>query len=394
MFHVEDANPFNIRRSYCLAKNVACSRITLGMTITNRVALPTVELLQIGDHSVDQTQKLIYLPGLDGSGNYSYSTLGTLENQYNCWKINILPSDRSKFLELALLVRDYIKKINGGKPITIVGESFGGLLAAYIASRYPQLVSKLILVNPATSFDRTSWKPTAPLLASTGPLFPYIGMATIVATVLDKDQITGLGKNIITRASSNISEIGNLINVVADELRPITQLPNVLPKETLTWRIKEWLDVGNFVVKGSLSKIIAPTLLLIGEDDKMLPSKSEGRRLQNLLNHVPFIRVRNCGNRGHALLDPTFPLMKEIDEFDNKYLKFKTGDLKVELPSADDMQQINKRLGPLINASSTVFFSTGEDGAVIPGIGNVPTGLNGRPVLLVGNHQLLGMESI
>jgi hypothetical protein len=39
-----------------------------------------------------------------------------------------------------------------------------------------------------------------------------------------------------------------------------------------------------------------------------------------------------------------------------------------------------------------MLCSVGNDGKVVEGINNVPTGREGRPVLLVGNHQLLGLD--
>jgi len=45
---------------------------------------------------------------------------------------------------------------------------------------------------------------------------------------------------------------------------------------------------------------------------------------------------------------------------------------------------------PLWGLTSPVFFSRDDGGKIVRGLQSVPTGVQGRPVLLVGNHQLLG----
>lgn len=47
--------------------------------------------------------------------------------------------------------------------------------------------------------------------------------------------------------------------------------------------------------------------------------------------------------------------------------------------------------GAFINALSPVFLTRGPGGQLVRGLQDVPTGTEGRPVLLVGNHQLYGV---
>lgn len=60
-------------------------------------------------------------------------------------------------------------------------------------------------------------------------------------------------------------------------------------------------------------------------------------------------------------------------------------------PSEEEIAQIDNLVEPLVALLSPVFLSK-EKGSnrLVRGLGPVPTGLQGRPVLLVGNHQLLG----
>lgn len=56
-----------------------------------------------------------------------------------------------------------------GLQVTIVAESFGGCLALRLAVSAPQLIARLILVNPATSFAR-SYARIPSLIAATNLL--------------------------------------------------------------------------------------------------------------------------------------------------------------------------------------------------------------------------------
>ena len=66
------------------------------------------------------------------------------------------------------------------RPVYLLGESFGGVLALAVAHERPDLADRLVLVNPATSFPRSVW----PVL---GPLLPS------VPTVRHRDSVGGCG---------------------------------------------------------------------------------------------------------------------------------------------------------------------------------------------------------
>ena len=61
----------------------------------------------------------------------------------------------------------------------------------------------------------------------------------------------------------------------------------------------------------------------------------------------------------------------------------------VELPTKKDLKEVEKQFGFLFDSTSPIFLSK-SNGIISRGIKSVPTGLEGRPVLLVGNHQLYG----
>jgi hypothetical protein len=75
----------------------------------------------------------------------------------------------------------------GGRPVYLLGESFGGILALALAPRLGDLVDRLVLVNPATSFSDSPWPLAGPLLTRIDPglyrLLPF-ALAPLLANPL------------------------------------------------------------------------------------------------------------------------------------------------------------------------------------------------------------------
>ena len=62
----------------------------------------------------------------------------------------------------------------------------------------------------------------------------------------------------------------------------------------------------------------------------------------------------------------------------------------IPYPSKEDLAFADRFVDPLWGLTSPCFFSRDDGGKIVRGLQSVPTGVQGRPVLLVGNHQLLG----
>jgi len=218
---------------------------------------------------------LLFLPGLDGQGSYSSQTFVNVSKNFDIYRLQIDPMDRSTFKDVADRVIEHLASYT--EPVVLMGESFGGLLASYIASRNTAkpLISKLILVNPATSFDRTLWASIGPLIASTGPAFPLVGISTLLATVVEPRQIQTIGQSIMDRIKTS-EDLVRELNVLLEASQSMTRL---LSPENLTWRLAEWLDKGSFLMKDRYGFIETPTLLIVGSTDRLLPSGTEGKRL-------------------------------------------------------------------------------------------------------------------
>ena len=126
----------------------------------------------------------LFLPGLDGYGISAASfQFNDLSKTFELWRMSVRGDDRTFFHDLVQQPVQFIKDIvrSTDRPVYVIGESFGGMLAATVALQILQQsgsekndretknpIEGMILVNPATSFENSSWNVLAPILTSIG----------------------------------------------------------------------------------------------------------------------------------------------------------------------------------------------------------------------------------
>ena len=374
----------------------ATTTATTTSTIENDIGTATTSIRQGSITFYQETQSvgkppLLYLPGLDGKGAYSSTSLQNLTNHFDVWRLNIDSNDRSRFIDIAIKCRDFIKTFKQA-PV-LVGESFGGLLACYVSIiTVTNKPTQLVIVNPATSFERTSWSTVGPFIANTGEAFPLVGAATLLATAVEVEQFQRLGKPIMDRINSTESALLELNNMFAMS----KLITDMLPPETLNWRLSKWLATGSSLMSEKYSAITSPTLVIVGQNDRLLPSQSEGRRLQKVINSTT-VEVLEFQDTGHAILDGSLDLASILLN-SRTFQPAKAPTVEVAYPSDEEIASAEKQIGPFLKGFSPIFLSREAKSTelgkssqvVVRGLSSVPTGLSGRPVLFVGNHQLYG----
>lgn len=402
-----------------------------------------------GDSHTPKKSIMLFLPGLDGQGSYSQNTLLSLTDDYDVYRLEIKGNDRSTFREVSDFVIESIRKLEEEHPdveeIVLAGESFGGLVASFVSARMQNDLMKLLLINPATSYKQTVWPTIGPLLTQAPEsLFPFLGIGVLMTLAVEPSQITEIGQQIVNRINSTDDALREL-QTLTDSAGTIL---DILPQDTLDWRLREWLGKGIFLMEDRYDQINNPTLLLIGRNDRLLPSSLEGTRLRELLTGVspaatgskrggPEVMEVVAG--GHALLDGSLDLsevLRKSDTFQRAHStplsspqqeqhaqpeaqaqaqtqtkekndsSFLDGDLRVPYPTKADMQDVEERFGGILRSVSPVFLSLDprgsnprlvkygiKRGTVQKGLRSVPVSKEvGRPVLLVGNHQLYGAD--
>jgi pimeloyl-ACP methyl ester carboxylesterase len=104
---------------------------------------------------------LLYLPGAEQgevlAARFQFQDLSRI---YDLRQLRISASDRSSFAEMVSAVCEYLREHSGGAEedaqAVLLGEGFGGMLALGVALHFQEELQGLVLVNPATSFDRSS----------------------------------------------------------------------------------------------------------------------------------------------------------------------------------------------------------------------------------------------
>ena len=97
-------------------------------------------------------QAIIFLPGFASSGDVWNETKSNFEKDFTCYTFTmagfagVKPQPNPSFTNWEIEIVNYIKANKIEKPI-IVGHSMGGGLALAIASDYPELISRIVVVD-------------------------------------------------------------------------------------------------------------------------------------------------------------------------------------------------------------------------------------------------------
>jgi pimeloyl-ACP methyl ester carboxylesterase len=97
-------------------------------------------------------QSIIFIPGFASSGEVWNETITKFENDYICYSLTmsgfagVEPQISPNFKNWVNSISEFIKDNKINKPI-LIGHSMGGGLALSVASDYPNLISKIIVVD-------------------------------------------------------------------------------------------------------------------------------------------------------------------------------------------------------------------------------------------------------
>jgi pimeloyl-ACP methyl ester carboxylesterase len=352
---------------------------------------------------------LLYLPGFDGTIIAPFIQYPALNEEFNICAMNIDMCNRSTFDELIYYIVHYLlteckqqsnkdddDNNNKSRPqeVYLMGESFGGLLAIEVAlelqrpsyMNYGIDLRGLILVNPATSYLRSNLYKLAPTIVNNSNKNNKKNNKN--QNKKNQESILHPVAEIIDNLQYSIAIVTKLIPLFTDNGQSLRQLVTILSshglpsvintpcreaymgrvaftlfdriafmsKETLHWRLEEWLEWGASIFEDRLDMltsvrlstastssltesstanhinndtIIADTtqaasttttktnersvidnysllkisqelrtLIIVGEYDNTLPSIEESHRLSNELFRNSVIHV--VPNAGHA----------------------------------------------------------------------------------------------
>jgi pimeloyl-ACP methyl ester carboxylesterase len=232
---------------------------------------------------------LIYLPGMDGTGELFSHQIGRLGKVLEVHCLTIPGDDLNDWDHLSQQVVTLVEALvteNPQRPVYLLGESFGGCLAIKTILRSPHLFHRLILSNPASAFQRQ------PLLFWGSHLVtPQIepihhwSCANFVPFLAAVHRITERDRHLLLQAMQSVTQKSSI------------------------WRLS--LLRGFDVIDAQFRSIQQPTLLIASGRDRLLPSFAEAERLARL---IPDTRVQVLPNSGHAcLLEDDIDLMAILE---------------------------------------------------------------------------------
>lgn len=213
---------------------------------------------------------------MDGTGALLHTQLDQLMPWFDIRCVAIAPDDLSDWERLARQISQLIIDETGDRRRTIYlcGESFGGCLAMQVLTQSPHLFTRVILVNPASSFRRLPWMQLGPMLTQQLPNAAYRYSAKgLVPFLIEPFRVARSDRKALEKAMGSV------------------------PAKTAAWRMGL---LGAFEVERlPLERMNHPVLLIAGGNDRLLPSQRETRSLQSRFPNSTSLLLPDSG---HACL--------------------------------------------------------------------------------------------
>ncbi len=215
---------------------------------------------------------LVYVAGLDGTGELFYKQAPALKRSYRVATFRSREEGRFTYDDLASDIAAMIGEL-GVERATIVGESFGGTVALQFALRYPAMVERLVIIN---SFPRFRGRLRIELAAMLAPMM--------------RPQLTWA-----------VRRAGNVLGLMTDgvsqeDRRRFFETVRTVKREGYARRLRLIADLN---IEERLSEIQTPTLFIAGDRDWLIPSVQEA---QTMASRMPQATVKVIVGAGHACL--------------------------------------------------------------------------------------------
>jgi pimeloyl-ACP methyl ester carboxylesterase len=186
-------------------------------------------------------------------------------------------------------------------PAHLVGNSLGGAVAVRVAASRPDLVRSLTLISPAMPFHR-------PWQSQLGPLVPVAwvpGAARVLAASMRRLGPYGLARQSLENCMSRPEALtGDLFAAFVAEATEWLATPWYAESYVRTFRalLTDFLRGGTDTLWSAAARITAPTLVVWGSADRLVPV----RLAQRLVDTLPDARLLALDGVGHVaqLEDP------------------------------------------------------------------------------------------
>jgi pimeloyl-ACP methyl ester carboxylesterase len=214
---------------------------------------------------------------MDGTGQLFRAQTAGLEVAFDVRCLAIPPDDLTDWADLAAIVVELVKaelESDSHRSVYLCGESFGGCLAMHVALQAPELFKRIILINPASSFNRRPWINWGSQISRYLPEQAYQVSSVMLLPLL-----------------------AYFRRMLPGDRQTFLETVSAVPQKTSIWRLS-MLSKFNLSDE-ALQKITKPTLLIASAADLLLPSLTEAHRLEKLF---PDVQVVVLPESGHACL--------------------------------------------------------------------------------------------
>jgi pimeloyl-ACP methyl ester carboxylesterase len=222
-----------------------------------------VRYIDTGAGSNNKTMLLVH--GLGGSIESWINNISGLAKELRVIALD-LPgfgySDKPRMNYTIKFYSEFVSKFikaMGAAPVTIAGSSLGGHVAAEVAIGHPDVVSRLVLISPPGALPKS--------FTGTPALKKYV-------RVLRAKSISEVKKALFAVDNKPVDD--NYAKIVFEKLA----MPGA--KEAFLSALAGSAKAPR--LNGRLGRIKAPTMLLWGKEDTMIPAKYA----------EPFINMKNC----------------------------------------------------------------------------------------------------
>lgn len=229
-------------------------------------------------------EPLVLVPGIDGTGLLFYRQLPLLESRYAVTTTRLRDGARA----MDELVADLHRSVTAAsdRPVTLLGESFGGALALSYALAHPERVGRLVILNSFAHFGSPArlWLGYHLLRAT-----PW-GMMRLVR------QLNG------RRMHSQGTD--------PEEIRRFLQLMQNTTREGYLSRLQILRD---YDIREQLQELRVPVLYLAADRDVLVPSVDQARMMAA---RTPQSTMRVLEGHGHScLIAPDLDLAAILDQW-------------------------------------------------------------------------------
>lgn len=193
-----------------------------------------------------------------------------------------------------------------GQPVTLVGNSMGGLISAQMAARRPEWVESLVLVDPVCPNPR------------------FAGVSGLAIAFFTGLMAPGMGASALRRRARRLGAEAIVDQILAVVCSDAGRLPAEFRQahvdlqrermETMPWAdeamIQAWRSLLPVIVREggyfrTMEQIAAPTLLIQGAEDRLVPLSS----VRKVAGRLPGWSFRVLPGAGHV------PMMEVPDQF-------------------------------------------------------------------------------